>query len=679
MLRWLRGLARGADPALVLAAAREALAQGRDADAAAALDDLLRNEPGLAQALHLRAVLHCRAGAFDLAQERLEQAIEAEATMAESHLTLAEVHLEGERFSKAVESLRAALALDPANTAAGQRLLLALRADGRHDEALEYWQLLRCLDWRIDPASNPVAVLHAQARLVEAEAALEGRLRHSPHDAQLHQLLGITRMGRGRLDDAVAAFREAVHAAPENTGARGRLAFALDSRGELTAALEHYRAAAEASASPQAWSDWLSAHLYAKAADAREAAAAHARYAALFASIEPAPHTNQRDPCRRLRVGYVSNDFMDHVISYFLLPVLERHDRTCVEVWCYDRTASRDAVSAAFEGAADVWRPACGLSPAQLAARIRADGIDVLVDLKGHFDDSALPTFAHRPAPVQLSWLGYPDSTGLPAVDGWITDAIIAEDLAGQHDAARAVALPQFFMCFRPRPGAPEPGPLPARRKGHVTFASFNTFSKVSEPMRAALVRLLAAVPESRLVMTAVPNGQVREVLLAQFDSGGVDPARVELRSRDSHDRFLEWHREVDLALDSFPYNGTTTTLHSLWMGVPCVSLAGQAHVSRVGVSILRNLGLEDWIARDEDHWLEIAAQAALQPDRLESLRASLRARMGASALMDENGFVRYLEAAYRDAWRRWCEAGSAGDGVRRMTACSPAAPPDPS
>lgn len=678
MLRWFRGLAGGADAASILAAAHEALTQGRDAQAAAALDDLLHHEPGLARALHLRGVLHCRAGEFDLARARLEQALEADGTLTESHVTLAEVHLQGGRFGEAVESLRAALALDPANAAARQRLLLALGAAGREDEALEYWQLLRGLGWRIDPASNPVAVLHAQGRLVEAEAALEGRLRHAPGDGQLHQLLGITRMGRGRLDGAIAAFQEAVRVLPGDASAHGRLAFALDSRGQVVAALDHYLTAAEAGNSPQAWSDWLSARLYAEPAEAREATAAHARYAALFTALRPAPHANDRDPHRRLRVGYVSNDFMGHVIGYFLLPVLERHDRAAVEVWCYDRTASRDALSAAFERAADVWRPAHGLDAQQLAARIRADGIDVLVDLKGHFDDSALPAFAHRPAPVQLSWLGYPDSTGLPAVDGWITDAHIAADLSGQHDAARAVALPRFFMSFRPRPDAPDPGPLPVRRKGHFTFASFNTFSKVSEPMRAALVRLLATVPDSRLLMTAVPNGQARETLLAQFAAGGVDPARVELRSRGSHDEFLEWHREVDLALDSFPYHGTTTTLHGLWMGVPCVTLAGHAHVSRVGVSILRNLDLEDWIARDVGHWLHIAIQAARQPHRLEMLRSSLRARMAASPLMDEASFVQELEAAYRATWQRWCNAAPATPGARAFSACAPDAPPDP-
>lgn len=665
MLRWFRGLTgRADDAASRLAAARETLAQGRDAHAAAALDDLLRREPGLAHALHLRAVLHCRGGEFDLARERLEQALEADPLLREAHLTLAEVHLQGSRFAEATESLRAALALDPANGAASQRLLMALGAGGRHEEAVEYWQLLRTLDWRIDPTSNPVAVLHAQGRLVEAEAALEGRLRHAPQDAQLHQLLGITRMGRGRLDGAIEAYRDAVRAAPGDARAHGRLAFALDSRGEVATALDHYRTSAETGNTPQAWSDWLAARLYAAPASAQESTAAHSRYAALFNALDLAPHTNDRDPLRRLRVGYVSNDFMSHVIGYFLLPLLERHDRASVEVWCYDRTVSRDGMSSRFESAADVWRPAQGLDAQELAQQIRADGIDILVDLKGHFDDSALPTFAQRPAPVQLSWLGYPDSPGLPAVDGWITDTFIAEDLTGQHDASRAVVLPGFFMSFRPSPDAPDPGTLPATRNGHVTFASFNSFSKVSEPMRAALVRLLIAVPDSRLLMTAVPHGHAREALLAQFAAGGVDPARVELRSRDSHERFLLWHREVDVALDSFPYNGTTTTLHSLWMGVPCITLAGRAHVSRVGVSILRNLDLGDWIAQDEAQWVDLAIKTTQQPDCLEQLRASLRARMTASAIMDETGFARELEAAYRAAWRRWCLAGPAASGA---------------
>jgi predicted O-linked N-acetylglucosamine transferase (SPINDLY family) len=656
MLRWLRGLAADADPAPALAAAREAIGAGRDAEAATALEDLLRRPTPPAAALHLRAVVHCRASEFGPARERLEQAVQADPALREAHLTLAEVHLEQQRPAEAVGSLRTAVSLDPADTPAVRRLLQVLGAAGRHDEAVELWQLLRLLDGPLDPASNPVAALHAQGRLVEAEAALEGQVRHLPGDAGLQQLLGVTRMARGRLDGAITAFHEAVRAAPDDARARGRLAFALDSCGEVAESLPHYLAAAERAGTPQAWSDWLAARLYAAPADAREAADAHARYAALFAGLSPSPHANAPDPARRLRIGYVSNDFGDHVIAYFLLPVLERHDRDAVEVWCYDRTAGRDAVSAAFERAADAWVPVQGLDADALAARIRADGIDVLVDLKGHFDDSALPAFARRPAPVQLSWLGYPDATGLPAMDGWITDAPIAADLSGQHDAGRAVVLPRFFMCFRPRPGAPDPGPLPARRNGHVTFASFNTWAKVSPAMREALVRLLVAVPGSRLLMTAAPGGLARARLLEQFAAAGVDPSRVELRGRGGHDQFLAWHREVDVALDSFPYNGTTTTLHSLWMGVPFVALTGHAHVSRVGVSILRNVGLEDWIATDVEDWISRAAAAAGDLDALEALRGTLRQRLAASPVMDEGGFVRDLESACRGAWRRWCE-----------------------
>ena len=659
MLRWLRSMAGDADPAPALAAAREALAAGRDAEAIAALDSLLRRCPPPAAALHLRAIVHCRAGAFEAARECLEKAIQAEPGLREAFLTLAEVDLEQGRASAAVQTLRSALALDPADGATSRRLVQALGAAGLHDAAIELWQLLRMLDGRIDPATNPVASLHAQGRLVEAEAALEGRARHAPGDAGLHALLGVTRMARGRLDGAVDAFGEAVRAVPGDVRARGRLAFALDSRGEVAESLPHYLAAAEGSGAPQAWSDWLCARLYAEPAEAAASKQAHAHYAALFAHLPRPTHGNVRDPGRRLRVGYVSNDFSDHVIAYFLQPVLERHDRAAVEVWCYDRTMARDAVSNAFEHAADVWRSVPGLDPDALAARIRADGIDVLVDLKGHFDGSALPAFARRPAPVQLSWLGYPDATGLPAMDGWITDAAVAEDLAGQHDADRAVVLPRFFMCFRPRPEAPDPGPLPALRNGHVTFASFNAFAKVSPAMRAALARLLRVVPGSRLLMTAVPGGGARTRLLEQFAAAGVDPARVELRGRGSHEAFLSWHHEVDVALDSFPYNGTTTTLHGLWMGVPFVALAGHAHVSRVGVSILRNAGLEEWIASDVESWIARAAAAAHDLEGLAALRATLRGRLAASAVMDETGFVRDLESAYRTAWRRWCERGS--------------------
>ena len=643
-----------------LVRANTALAEGRDADAVMLLDAFLRRHPADADALQLRAIAACRAGDFVLGEALLGRAIAADATRIEPHLTLAEVHLERERFADAVAELRAALALDPNRPAAHQRLLMALGAGGRDDDALEFWQLLRGLDWRIDPAEDPVAVLHAQARLVDAEAALEGRARHAPNDANIHLMLGITRQARGFIDPAIAAFRDAVRADDGLARAHGKLAFALDSRGDVAESIVHYRRAAELDpGSAQTLSDLLAARIYVGPHEAAESARAYGLYEERFGRPlrDPAPSTAVRDPERRLRVAYVSNDLSEHVISYFLEPVLERHDRSGIEVWCYDRTRQRDSTSARLERLADVWRRVPETDFATLAGQVRADAIDVLVDLKGHFDDNSLPLFARKPAPVQLTWLGYPDTTGLSAMDGWITDQHIAADLSDQYATEEIIALDDFFMCFRPKPGAPLPGPVPALARGTITFGCFNAYSKVSPAMRAALAEILKAVPRSRLLMTAVPRGDARTRLLAGFEAAGVDPDRIEIRGRTTHAQFLASHDEVDLALDSFPYNGTTTTLHALWMGVPFVALAGTTHVARVGASILTNVGLDEWIARDVADYVRIAVERAADAAHLTRLRQSLRDRLATSPILDETGFTRRLERAYRECWRRWCAA----------------------
>ncbi len=322
-------------------------------------------------------------------------------------------------------------------------------------------------------------------------------------------------------------------------------------------------------------------------------------------------------------------------------------------MFCYDRTAARDGMSQRYRVLAEHWRDVLGLDFDQVAERVRADGIDVLVDLKGHFDDNHLPLFARRAAPVQLTWLGYPDTTGMSAMDGWISDEHIAADLSAQFATESLLPLAGFFMTFRPRDADIDPGPPPSLSNGYVTFGCFNQYSKVSPAMRAAMLDILEATPDSRLLMTAIPRGAAREGFAALARARGVDSGRIDFRSRAAHAEFLAWHGEVDMALDSFPYHGTTTSLYSLWMGVPMVTLAGTTHVSRVGVSILSNLGLERWIAKDPGDYVRIATAAAADPGTLAALRAALRETLRRSPIMDEAGFTRRLETAFRAAYQR--------------------------
>lgn len=661
-----------------LDAARAALRAGDDAAAAALLDVLVAEPRPSAEVLHLMGVLACRRRAFPHAVEHLRAATTLDPSRAATWFTLAEALVETGDAEAALTAMRAALAADLQFAAAAERIVPLLGALGRYDDAIETYQLHRLLDWTFDPARNPVALLHAQGRLDEAVAHLEASAAREPRDGASRAYLGVTWQARGRLDDAIHWYREAVACLPDDAFSHRKLAFALDSRGELAEALVHYeRGMALEPAESQAWSDWFSAGLYAASPSRDARAKAFDDYDHRFGRAPVANTATSTPDPRRLRVGYVSGDFCDHVINYFFEPVLERHDRTQVEVWCYDRTRQRDAVSLRLEGKADHWRRVPGMAWDALADLVRTDGIDVLVDLKGHFDDNNLPLFARKPAPVQVTWLGYPDTTGLRSMDAWITDRHVAADLSGQYASERIVPLPNFFMCFRPLPGAPDPGPLPAIANGRITFGCFNTFAKISPAMREAIAKVMLAVPDARCLITALPGGQARTALLDYFESRGVARERFTLRGRGSHETFLAQHREVDIALDSFPYNGTTTTLHALWMGVPVIALAGHTHVSRVGASILANLGLDDWCGATVEDYVAIARRCAGDVAGLATLRGSLRQRLAGSVIMDEPGFVRDLEKAYRGLSSPSATTGTTS--TTESSSASPAARPAPS
>lgn len=656
-----------------LESVRAALRVGDDAAAGAVLESLLAEPQPSPDALHLAGVLACRRGEFPRAVELLRSATGLARTRTASWFTLAEALLETGDLEAALAALRATLEVDPRYPAAPDRIVMLLGALGRYDEAIEAYQMHRLLDWNFDATTNPVASLQAQGRLADAAAVLEARIADDPADAIAHAYLGCTLQARGRLDAAIDSYQQAVVCKPDFVFAHRKLAFALDSRGELAAALVHYRRAMDLDPSnAQAWSDYFSAELYVGDLSRESRKRDFEEYDRRFRVPLAPPSSLPMNGPRRLRVGYVSGDFCDHVINYFFEPVLERHDRSAVEVWCYDRTRQRDPVSLRLEGKSDHWRRVAGMDWEALARQVKADGIDILVDLKGHFDDNNLPLFARKPAPVQATWLGYPDTTGLRSVDAWITDRHIAADFADQVASETVVPLPRFFMCFRPLPEAPDPGPLPAAANGRITFGCFNTFAKISPAMREALADLMLAVPDAHCLITALPGGLARERLLADFESKGIARERFTLRGRSSHDDFLAAHREVDIALDSFPYNGTTTTLHALWMGVPVVTLAGATHVSRVGASILANLDLDAWVARTPGDYVEIARRSAADVGLLAELRAGLRDRLAASPIMDEAGFVRDLEAAYLALWEERGAATASSAGSRGE-------PPDPS
>jgi predicted O-linked N-acetylglucosamine transferase (SPINDLY family) len=388
--------------------------------------------------------------------------------------------------------------------------------------------------------------------------------------------------------------------------------------------------------------------------------AAHCRWAEI--NTEPlrglgAGCANAPDPQRRLRIGYVSADFRAHAASSFIEPILAAHDPASFETYCYSSTEKIDATTARLRALAACWRDVRWQDDEAVASMVRADAIDILIDLSGHTSGNRLGVFARKPAPVQIAYLGYPATTGMSAMDYRITDARV--DPPGASDGyytERLLRLPHSLWCFRPPASMPEPGPLPALRSGQVTFGSLNSMLKLTPQMIALWARLLLSVPDSRLLIAAVPRGEARERIAAEFARHGVPVAALQMYGPMELARFWDLHAEVDIGLDTYPYNGAATTCDALWLGVPVVSLSGGLIWSGCGLSLLSTVGLPELVAHTESDYLRIACELALDRERLSQLRLGLRQRMRGSPLLDERGFTRALEALYRGAWRHWCE-----------------------
>jgi len=399
--------------------------------------------------------------------------------------------------------------------------------------------------------------------------------------------------------------------------------------------------------------------LYRSGADPQEILDAHRRWAARFAAAPAVarPHRNAPETGRRLRIGYVSGDFRRHAVSHFVLPLLEHHDAAQFEVFCYSNTPKTDDVTRRCESLAAQWRDIIAIDDAAAAELVRSDGIDILIDLSGHTSGNRLGVFAAKPAPLQLTYLGYPATTGLAQMDYRLTDG--RADPPGASDARyveRLLRLPHSLWCFAPPAQMPAVGPLPANAAGHVTFGSLNSVYKLTPRLLELWSRLLAALPASELVLATVPAGEARERIAREFAAHGIEAARLEFHGFLSWEDFWALHQRIDIALDTFPCNGGATSCESLWMGTPLIGRAGDAFLARAGLSILSTIGLGELVAQGEDEYLRLALDLARDLPRLGRLRAGLRERMRASPLLDAAGFTRELEQLYRAAWTQWCE-----------------------
>lgn len=483
--------------------------------------------------------------------------------------------------------------------------------------------------------------------------------RHAPAWTNLGNLLRARGLGR----EAVMACKQALDINPTIMEAFANVADTLKEQGRVAESVPYYAQAFTLKPRPDLHSNLLLALNYLPDRKGTESLQAHRVWAQTHADPLTAaapPLLNDRDPDRRLRIGFVSADLRTHSVAFFFIPLLAGLLADEFETFCYSNTASEDITSDKMKQLADHWVSIIGVDDAEVAERIRRDRIDILVDLSGHTGGHRLLIFARRPAPVQVSWLGYPNTTGMRAIDYRLTDAVA--DPPGQSDpwyTEKLVRLGRGFLCFRPLDDlVPEIEPLAASRNGHVTFGSFNNVSKLTEQVLDLWARVLAAVPQSRLILKnrAFADAFARDWFMARLCVHGVTRDRIDLLEHiHSVGGHLGAYSRIDIGLDPFPYGGTTTTCEAMWMGVPVITLLGEQHAGRVGASLLTQVGLGDWIALDADSYVAKAAALAGNLSRLAALRRTMRRRMQLSPLRDESGFARSMAVAFRDMWHEWC------------------------
>lgn len=653
---------------------------GRPAAAVAPFEEAARLDPG--SAAH-HAALGSAEGALGRVGRALasfDRALAIDAGYPDALINRGALLLGLGRTAEALASFETAATRHPERTDAHANRAAALLRLERHDAAAAAAAHALALDPAAAEALNVRATTVLLRQAYSAATVLLNRvLRLVPGDLTAHTHRAVALQQAGVLTAALAGFRRALALEPASAEVLSNFGTALKDLGRLDEAVPLLaRSQTVRPDLPKVRSNLLYSHEYWDKATPEGLFALHhgwglwAMESWLAGEPPPTAHANPPDPARRLRVGYVSPDLYAHPCSRFIEPLLAAHDRSAVEVVCYAQVPAPDPVTARLRALADHWVPITSLTDAAVAERVRTDGIDVLVDLAGHTARHRLGVFARKPAPVQVTWLGYPDTTGISTIDARLTDSVA--DPPGDADRLHAetlVRLPNGFLCFRPDPDTPDPAPPPADAEGGVTFGSFNNLAKLSPSTVTVWAAILQRVPGSRLLLKSRPLGdpgvalEVRE----RFAKHGIDPARVDaigwLPGTGGH---LGAYGRIDVALDPFPYNGTTTTCEALWMGVPVVTRRGDRHAARVGASLLARVGLDDLVAEDSDAYVDAAVRLAADALRRRTLRVELRRRMAASALRDEAGFARDVEAAFRNLWGAWC-------AVRSPAAAPPPAP----
>ncbi|MFD1561662.1 tetratricopeptide repeat protein [Paraburkholderia silviterrae] len=658
-----RALVAREDPVFLVGFAMTCVGAAERDMAIYALKRAIELRPDSAIALNNLGHLYGEAGDAARASELFERALALAPQHAAIHFNYGTMLLNANQLDRAETVLRRTVALAPNHANAWNNLAKVMLAGKRAAQALAVLEHARTLaPDSVEILTNIGAILSGGARIDEARIALERAIELDPRRVSAWSNLGSVLLKLARHDEARAALTRAVELKPDFADAHINLGNACSKAGRIDEAIACYRRAMACDpAHMGANSNLLFSLMFAVddahaiRAEAEQFSARHE--AALLAASAGTRHANTPDPARRLRIGYVSPDFRNHCQSLFTTPLFGHHNHAAFEIFCYALSAQRDDVTARLANYADGWRDVCEFDDARLAQQIRDDGIDILVDLTMHMDGARRLLFAQRPAPVQVAWLAYPGTTGSPSIGWRLTDPWIDppdEPRVDDQYTERSLRLPDAFWCYDALARGVDGNALPALSAGHITFGCLNNPSKLTDATLSLWSGVLAALPDARLVLMAPPGG-AREQLAARLAAHGVEPARVSFVGFQLRADYLRTYHQIDIALDTFPANGHTTSLDAFWMGVPVPTRYGRGAPSRAGLCLLANLGLPELAADDDADYVAIVTALARDLPRLAALRVGLRARMEASPLMDGARFARNVEAAYRHMWEAWC------------------------
>jgi predicted O-linked N-acetylglucosamine transferase (SPINDLY family) len=603
---------------------------GQPEEARVVLERAIALAPQLADAHYNLGTVHEAAGDTVQAQAAYERALSCDGRFAKSLVRLARMRQQVGDMTVAADYAERAVAMDPQLPAAQLAWADICEQLGRHPQAVAAYERAIQLKPDFSDAYNNLAMIYAErGQPDEAERLCRQGLAHRGASPALLANLATALTHQGRQIEAIEVARQAVEREPDSSGAHSNLLYAL-----------HYLPDQDPQAIYEQHLQWARRH-----ADPL--------------TVVAVPPQRHHDPNRRLRVGYVSPYFRDHAVSFFSEPLIASHDRSIVEVFLYSDNRRNDEVTERFRAAADTWRDVRYLSDEELAQQVRDDQIDILVDLTGHIALNRLLTFARRPAPVQVTYIGYQNTTGMRAMDYRLTDARVDPPGTDRYYSEKLCRLPRTYFVYRPAPESPELNALPALQNGFVTFGSFNNFTKVTPRVIDAWFEILRQVDHSRLLVLANRGGYIERHFARQAAAAGIDPGRIELFNRMPRKKYFELMQRADIALDPFPFNGHTTTCDQTWLGLPTVMLQGDTYVTRYASGVLAPVGLDANITRSEHEYIARAVALAGDVAGLAQLRQELRPRMADSVLLDFAQFARDVEAAYRQMWETWCREDS--------------------